>query len=105
MNTPSPYGVSLRCKLNVRRKLCQDMARKRPLTRETVLQAALRLADDSGIESLSMRKLARELGVEAMSLYNHVTNKDDLLDGMVDLVFGEIGLPEPEEDWKTAMRQ
>src|SRR5919106_5226050 len=100
MNTPSPYGVSLRCKLNVRRKLCQDMARKRPLSRETVLQAALRLADDSGIESLSMRKLARELGVEAMSLYNHVANKDDLLGGLLELVADEIELPTEDVDWK-----
>jgi AcrR family transcriptional regulator len=79
--------------------------RRAPLSRERVLRAAVNLADSDGIASLSMRKLAQELGVEAMSLYNHVANKDDLLDGMVDLVFGEIGLPEPEEDWKTAMRQ
>ena len=54
---------------------------------------------------LSMRKLGQLLGVEAMSLYNHVANKDELLDGMVDLVFGEIGLPERASDWKTAMRR
>jgi AcrR family transcriptional regulator len=80
------------------------MARKRPLTRETVLQAALRLADDSGIESLSMRKLARELGVEAMSLYNHVTNKDDLVDGIVDLALQEIELPSGKQEWDAAIR-
>ena len=57
-----------------------------PLSRERVLRAALALADQGGIESLSMRKLGQELGVEAMSLYNHVANKDDLLDGIVDLV-------------------
>ncbi len=76
-----------------------------PLTRERVLLAAVEFADEHGVEALSMRKLAQELGVEAMSLYNHVANKDDILDGMIDLVFGEIGLPLREADWKTAMRQ
>ena len=76
-----------------------------PLSRERVLRAAVDLADTGGIASLSMRKLAQALGVEAMSLYNHVANKDDLLDGMVDLVFGEIGLPPRGADWKTALRQ
>lgn len=76
-----------------------------PLSRERVLHAAIDLADRSGIASLSMRKLAQALGVEAMSLYNHVAKKDDLLNGMVDLVFGEIGLPPPGVGWKTAMRQ
>lgn len=76
-----------------------------PLTRERVLRAAIALADRGGFAALSMRKLAQELGVEAMSLYNHVANKEDLLDGMVDLVFAEIGLPPTEVDWKTAMRQ
>jgi AcrR family transcriptional regulator len=80
-------------------------APRTPLTRERVLRAALDLADTHGIESLSMRKLGQELGVEAMSLYNHVANKDDLLDGLVDLVFGEIGLPPIGADWKTAMRR
>jgi len=76
-----------------------------PLTRERVLRAALVLADTSGLESLSMRKLGQELGVEAMSLYNHVANKDDILDGMVDLVFGEIELPPDQAEWKPAMRK
>jgi len=75
-----------------------------PLSRERILQVALQKAD-AGIEALSMRKLAQELGVKAMSLYNHVANKDDMVDGMVDLVVGEIGLPRLEVDWKTAMRQ
>jgi AcrR family transcriptional regulator len=79
--------------------------RRAPLSRERVLDAALALADECGVESLSMRKLAKELGVEAMSLYNHVANKDDLLDGLVDLVFAEIEPPSPDVDWKTAMRQ
>jgi AcrR family transcriptional regulator len=76
-----------------------------PLSRERVLRAAVALADDSGLESLTMRKLGEVVRVEAMSLYNHVANKSDLLDGMVDLVFSEIDLPTGEPDWKAAMRQ
>lgn len=75
-----------------------------PLTREKVLRVAVSLADESGIESLSMRVLGRQLGVEAMSLYNHVANKDDLLDGMVDLVIDEIEHPRLDVDWREAMR-
>jgi AcrR family transcriptional regulator len=75
-----------------------------PLTRDRVLHAAVALADESGSESLSMRKLGEAVGVEAMSLYHHVANKEDLLDGMIDVVFGEIELPGGGEDWKTAMR-
>jgi AcrR family transcriptional regulator len=69
------------------------------------MRAAVALADSSGIDSLSMRKLGHDLGVEAMSLYNHVANKDDILDGIVDLVFSEIALPSGEADWKPAMRK
>jgi AcrR family transcriptional regulator len=76
-----------------------------PLSRERVLHTAVALADQGGIEALSMRKLAQELGVEAMSLYNHVTNKDDLLDGIVELVAGEIDLAPDEAEWKTGMRR
>jgi AcrR family transcriptional regulator len=76
-----------------------------PLSRERVLRAALRLADEGGIESLSMRKLAQELGVKAMSLYNHVVNKDDMLDGIVDIAVSEIEVPDLSIDWKTAMRR
>ena len=76
-----------------------------PLSRERVLGAAVALADRGGIGALSMRKLAQELGVEAMSLYHHVANKDAILDGLIDLVFGEIDLPVGEADWKAAMRQ
>ena len=79
--------------------------RRAALTRERILRAAISLADRDGIESLSMRKLGQELGVEAMSLYNHVRNKIDMLDGMVDLVFGEIDLPANGVDWRTAMRK
>ncbi len=75
-----------------------------PLHRERVLHAAVALADRSGLDALSMRKLGEEVGVEAMSLYHHVANKDDLLDGMIDVVFSEIDLPSGEADWKTAMR-
>ncbi len=75
------------------------------LSRDRVLQVAVGLADDSGIGSLTMRKLGEALGVEAMSLYNHVANKEQLLDGMVDLVFGEIELPSGESDWRIAMRE
>jgi AcrR family transcriptional regulator len=80
-------------------------ALRTPLTRERVLQAAVTLADHEGVGSLSMRRLARELGVEAMSLYHHVPGKQALLDGMVDLVFGEIELPAADGDWRAAMRR
>ncbi|MEM9092485.1 MAG: TetR/AcrR family transcriptional regulator C-terminal domain-containing protein [Cyanobacteria bacterium P01_F01_bin.53] len=76
-----------------------------PLSRERVLEHALKLADESGLEALSMRKLADGLGVKAMSLYNHVKNKDDIIDGMVDRVVSEIEVPEIGGDWKVAMRR
>jgi AcrR family transcriptional regulator len=75
-----------------------------PLTRDRVLQAAVELADRGGLDALSMRKLAQTLGVEAMSLYNHVRSKEDLLNGVVDVVVGEIELGAPGDDWKSAMR-
>ena len=76
-----------------------------PLRRETVLDAAVALADAHGLRALTMRKLGQALGVEAMSLYNHVRSKDELLDGMIDVVFGEIELPAEATDWKSAMRR
>ena len=76
-----------------------------PWTRQRVLRAAIDLADQDGIESLSMRKLSQLLGGAPMSLYNHIANKDDLLDGMIDAVFSEIELPSGRDGWKTAMRQ
>jgi AcrR family transcriptional regulator len=76
-----------------------------PLSRERVLETAVTLADRHGLESLSMRKLADELRVAAMSLYYHVPNKVELVDGMIDIVFGEIEPPSLEVDWKTAMRR
>jgi AcrR family transcriptional regulator len=75
------------------------------LTRDRVLHAAVAHADAHGIDSLSMRKLGEVLKVEAMSLYNHVANKSELLDGMVDLVFSEIDVPGDGGDWKQAMRE
>src|SRR5215211_797030 len=80
-------------------------ASRTPLTTGRVLWAAVALADREGVGSLSMRRLARELGVEAMSLYHHVAGKQALLDGMVDLVFGEIELPADDGDWREAMRR
>src|SRR6266481_4303836 len=76
-----------------------------PLTRDRVLEAAMRLADVGGIEGLSMRKLGQALGVEAMALYYHFANKERVIDGIVDLVFGEIDLPPIGADWKAAMRR
>jgi AcrR family transcriptional regulator len=76
-----------------------------PLSRDRVLRAAVALADAGGISSLSMRKLGEALGVEAMSLYNHVAGKSDVLDGMIDIVFSEIDLPSGDGDWRAAMRR
>jgi AcrR family transcriptional regulator len=78
---------------------------RRPLNRERVLAAAVQLADEAGIESLTMRRLAGTLGVEAMSLYNHVDGKGDLVDSIGDLVFAEIELPDEEADWRAAVRR
>src|SRR5437016_5683108 len=80
------------------------VAYSRPLVRDRLVRAAVELADKDGIASISMRKLGEQVGVEAMSLYNHVANKDDLLDGMVDIVFSEIDLPPADGEWKPAMR-
>src|SRR5215472_3542304 len=95
--------------------------RRAPLNRDRVLRAAVTRADQEGISSLSMRKLGEALGVEAMSLYNHIASKSDLLDGMIDIVFGEIDLPagtgtgtgagagagagNGEPGWRAAMRR
>jgi len=76
-----------------------------PLSRERVLQTAIKRADQGGIASLSMRKLGQELGVEAMALYYHFKNKDEVLDGIIDLVFSEIDLPPSGADWTAALRQ
>ncbi|GGM81261.1 TetR/AcrR family transcriptional regulator [Dactylosporangium sucinum] len=78
--------------------------RRAPLNRRRVVEAAVGQADNAGLSGVTMRAVAAGLGVEAMSLYNHVANRDDLLDGMIDLVFGEIELPDPAASWKTAMQ-
>jgi AcrR family transcriptional regulator len=71
--------------------------RRKPLNRDRILETALAFADEHGIEALSMRKLGQAVGYEAMSLYNHVANKDDLLDGMLDLVLAEMEPPRAED--------
>ena len=76
-----------------------------PLSRDRVLRAAVELADRDGADALSMRRLAAELGVVPMALYKHVANKDELLDGMIDVVVGEIDPPRTDTDWKTAVRE
>jgi AcrR family transcriptional regulator len=94
MTETSPAGTSTR--------------RRAGLSRERVLQAAVELADESGIESVTMRGLARRLGVEAMALYNHVANKEELLDGMVEVVLDEIGQDATAiggGEWKATMRR
>ncbi|MFC4008634.1 TetR family transcriptional regulator [Nonomuraea purpurea] len=81
------------------------MARREPLSREKVLDAALELADEEGLEGLSMRRLAKTLGVEAMSLYNHVSNKADILDGIAERVFSQVERPDPALPWHEQVRQ
>ena len=76
-----------------------------PLTRERILASAVELADEGGIDSISMRRLAQELGVVPMALYKHIANKGELLDGMIDVVVGEIDPPIPDADWKTMVRE
>lgn len=82
-----------------------ETLRRTPLSRDRVLRAAVALADGAGIESLSMRNLAQELGVVPMALYKHVANKDELLDGMIDVIVGEIEPLAPAADWKQAVRR
>ena len=78
---------------------------RRKLSRERVLAAALRLADQEGIDAVSMRRLGQALGVEAMSLYRHVSGKEDILDGIADLVMEEVEVPNRDVPWQTALRQ
>jgi AcrR family transcriptional regulator len=78
--------------------------KRAPLNRERVLHAAVELADEGGTGALTMQGIGRRLGVEAMSLYRHVRNKDDILDGMVDLVFAEVELPADRSSWRTVLR-
>jgi AcrR family transcriptional regulator len=81
-----------------------DAEARVPLTRERILDAAVGLADRGGVEAASMRKIAQELGVVPMALYKHVANKDELFDGMIDVVVGEIDPPTPGLGWKAAVR-
>ena len=81
-----------------------DQVARTPLSRERVLRAAIALADEHGIDAVSMRKLGQDLGVDPMSLYNHVANKEDLLDGMVDLIVSEIDPIPSDGEWKAALR-
>jgi AcrR family transcriptional regulator len=78
---------------------------RQPLSRERVLLAAVAMADAGGVDALSMRRLAQDLGVVPMALYKHVASKDELLDGMVDVIVGEIDPPVAGTDWKAAVRQ
>lgn len=79
--------------------------RRTPLSRERVLRAAIAVADSGGLGAVTMRRVGKHLGVEAMALYKHVANKDEMLDGMADLVIAQIALPSPMGDWKTAMSE
>ncbi|TDP42634.1 TetR/AcrR family transcriptional regulator C-terminal domain-containing protein [Nocardia ignorata] len=81
------------------------MPPRTPLSRERILRAAIALADAESLDALSMRKLAKALGVEAMSLYNHVAHKEDILDGLIDLVVEEIYVPEAGGDWQEELRR
>lgn len=92
--------------MTLRRKAVKSRSRveRPPLGRERVIGAAVALADRGGIEAASMRRLAESLGVEAMSLYHHVADKEEVLDGMVDVVFGEVPLPSSTPDWREALR-
>jgi len=76
-----------------------------PLSRERVLAAAIALADEGGVEAVSMRRLGQVLGVEAMSLYKHVADKEAILDGIADLVMDEVEVPSPDLDWRTSVRR
>ena len=82
-----------------------EVANRAPVNRERTLEVALPVADGEGIDAVTMRRLARELGVEAASLYHHVEGKDQILDGLVDLVAAEIELPKPSVDWRKAITQ
>lgn len=79
--------------------------RETPLSKDKVLKCAMDMADDAGLEGISMRKLADRLGVKAMSLYNHVANKDEIIDGLVEAVIAQMGLPDTTANWKWVMKQ
>src|SRR5918992_4282985 len=97
----------LYCKLSrvvSRRRFSMAVAKRQPLSRRRILEAAVRFVDREGLEALSMRKLGGELGVEAMSLYNHVPNKGALLDGMVEVLLGGVEIPPRSKDWEERVR-
>jgi AcrR family transcriptional regulator len=79
--------------------------RREPLTRERIVDAALRLMDEEGLDAVSMRRVGRELGVEAMSLYNHVQDKEDILSGIIEAVMAEFEFPESHQDWRESARR
>ena len=87
------------------RAIAAEPKAREPLTRDRVLESAVGLADREGVDSLSMRRLAAELGVVPMALYKHVANKDEMLDGMIDVVVGEIDPPSDAAEWKSAVRE
>ena len=82
-----------------------EMRTREPLTRERVIEAAMRIMDEEGLDAVSMRRVAREVGVEAMSLYHHVEDKEDLLDGICEHVMAEFDFPEPVDDWAENCRR
>lgn len=86
-------------------KVQSPSARRLPLSRERVMDCALELADESGIAALTIRSLAHRMGTKPMSLYHYVANKDEILDGIVDLVFSEIDLPSADQPWQDEMRR
>jgi AcrR family transcriptional regulator len=86
-------------------KTSEPATKRQPLNRERLLHTAIAIADSAGITALTMRSLAQELDVKPMSLYHHVTNKEEILDGIIDVVFSEIELPPDEVEWRSAMRQ
>jgi AcrR family transcriptional regulator len=100
---PAPAGKEV--ELPATAKTRRSSNQRTPLSRDRVLRTAIALADERGLDGLTMRKLAKELGVEAMSLYNHVASKEDLLDGMIDIVFSEIDAPLASGNWKAELRK
>jgi AcrR family transcriptional regulator len=85
-------------------KAAADAEKRVPLSRERLLRGAIAIANAAGIGALTMRSLAQELGVKPMTLYHHVANKEEILDGIIDVVFGEIDLPPADADWRSALR-
>lgn len=81
------------------------LAKREPLTRDRIFNMALELVDQGGLESISMRQVAQGLGVEAMSLYKHIENKDDLMDGVVELIFSQMAMPAADLNWKLALKE